>query len=137
MSCTLPTSAKGIAGFSLRISFGAALFLVGVAHYLSMDVFAGMVSSGLGPLEPLGTLWAYVLPALQIIGGGLIVMGKQPIAATWCTGVALGSIVIGMLLKPVIGGATLPDVMGAAQNGLLWLVAFVVVLHTCCCKKEQ
>ena len=75
MNC--PTSPKCIAKLLLRVSFGAALLLVGVTHLQNLDGFKGMVSGDLGRLAPLGTLWAYIYPLLMIVGGGLIVAGKK------------------------------------------------------------
>ena len=53
----------------LRWSFSLSLVFVGLAHYMQFESFKAMVSGGLGPIGVLGLLWAYVLPALMIIGG--------------------------------------------------------------------
>lgn len=118
----------------LRVSFGLSLLLVGVAHYLDFTNFSGMVSNQLGPVAMLGTLWSYVLPALMIVGGALFVVGMYTHVAAWTAGVALGSIPVGMLLKPLIGGAELGNMMPYAINAFIWLLVYVLVVKfSCCC----
>lgn len=133
MSCC-PTCPKGVAGLLLRLSFGLSLLLVGVSHYMGLQGFAQMVSDGLGPVAPLGMLWAYILPALMIVGGALFVIGMYTDIATWAAGLALGSIPVGMLLKPVLSGASLADAMPASINAFIWLLVFAVVVKCvhCC-----
>lgn len=128
-------SPKCIAKLILRISFGGALLLVGVTHLQNVGEFKGMVSGGLGPLAPLGNLWAYILPLLQIVGGGLIVAGKRADIAVWCAGIALASIIIGSLLRPIFGGIPLGDpmAMGAANNTFIWLIVYFLVVKSMCC----
>lgn len=134
MSCNL--SSKCAAGFVLRVSFGLSLLFVGVAHYMGQAGFSAMVIGGLGPLEPVGAIWAYLLPALQIVGGGLFVIGKYDHIAAWAAGLALGSIPAGMLMKSVLTGVALPDVMGAANNAFIWLLVYAVVVKFGCCKES-
>lgn len=134
MSC--PTSPKCIAKLLLRVGFGLALLLVGVAHFQTFSGFQGMVADGLGPLKPLGSLWAYILPLLMIVGGGLIVAGKKSDIATWCAGIALVSIVVGMLLKTVIGGVPLEQMMATVHNTYLWLLIYLIVVK-CCLSCEE
>lgn len=117
----------------LSVTFGLSLLLVGVAHYMTMPMFMGMVTDGLGPLSILGTAWAYILPALMIVGGALFTVGMYKHIAAWASGVALGSIPVGMLLKPVLGGALLPEMMPHAINGFIWLIVYVLVVKMCCC----
>jgi len=132
MKC--PTSPKCIAKLVFRVTFGLSLALVGLIHYMTLDMFTPMVADGLGPLTGLGTLWAYILPALQIVGGVLLVAEYRTDIGTWAAGVALGSIAVGMLLKSVLGGVALPEVMGAVNNTLLWLLVYVLVVKCCLCK---
>lgn len=124
----------------LVVSFGLSLLLVGVAHYMTMSGFMGMATDGLGALTILGTIWAYVLPALMIVGGGLLVVGMRPDIAAWASGIALGSIPVGMLLKPVLGGVALAEVMPHAINAFVWLIVYVFVIKfiSCCghCSKD-
>jgi uncharacterized membrane protein YphA (DoxX/SURF4 family) len=140
MNC--PTSPKCIGKLILRVSFGGSLALVGLVHYMTlhgtgdMPGFVDMVSMDLGPLTPLGTAWAYILPGLQIVGGVLIVLKYRPDIATWAAGIALASIAIGMLLKPVLTGADLGMSMGAVNNTMLWLLVYIMVVKCClCCGK--
>lgn len=132
MSCCSLKDPKAGAALALRTSFGLSLLLVGIAHYMSLEMFSGMVADGLGPLTLLGTLWAYILPALMIIGGALFAVGMYCEVASLTSGIALGSIPVGMLLKPVLSGVALPDVMPMAINAFIWLVVYALVVKTCC-----
>ena len=127
------SSPKSAMKLCLRLSFGLSLLFVGIVHYMTLDMFMGMASDGLGPLTFLGTIWAYVLPALMIVGGALFAVSMYDNVAAWASGVALGSIPVGMLLKSVLGGAPLPDMMPAAINGFIWILVYVVVVKCCCC----
>lgn len=125
---------KTAAKLCLRVGFGLSLLLVGITHYMTLEMFMAMTSDGLGALEFLGTIWAYVLPALMIIGGALFTVGMYYEIASWASGVALASIPVGMLLKPVLSGVGLPDMMPAAVNAFVWiLVYFMVVKTSTCC----
>ncbi|PIR53768.1 hypothetical protein COU75_04285 [Candidatus Peregrinibacteria bacterium CG10_big_fil_rev_8_21_14_0_10_42_8] len=132
MSCDLK-SPKAAAAIALRISFGLSLLLVGIAHYMSLEMFAEMTSDGLGALSILGTVWAYILPALMIVGGALFAVGMYYEVASWASGLALGSIPVGMLLKPVLSGVALPDVMPMAINAFIWILVYVWVVKLCTC----
>ncbi|MBT4120209.1 MAG: hypothetical protein HOG89_01860 [Candidatus Peribacter sp.] len=133
MSCCNMNDPKTAAKLALRLGFGLSLLLVGVAHYMNLEMFMAMTSDGLGPLTFLGTIWAYVLPALQIVGGALFAVGMYYEIAAWSAGVALGSIPVGMLLKPVLSGVALPDVMPAAINAFIWLIIYALVVKMCTC----
>lgn len=132
---------KSIVVMLIRITFGWSLVFVGISHYQAMPDFAVVVASGLGPISFLGTIWAYILPALMIVGGALFVLKQQLPIATWTTGVALASIPAGMLLKPVLSGqpAALGDVMASAINAFIWLLVLVVIVlfDSCCCDKGK
>ncbi len=125
-----------IAGLCLRVTFGLSLLFVGIAHYMTIDGFRGMVSDGLGALSVLGSLWAYILPGLMIVGGALFAVGMYKQIATWCAGLALASIPAGMLLKPLLSAVALPDVMPAAINAFIWLIVFILVVKCSCCEGE-
>lgn len=125
-SCS-PSSPKGIAGLLLRYSFCVSLIFVGLAHYMTIDTFAVMVSDGLGPLAPLGNLWAYIMPGLFIVGGLLLLVGKYVDIGAWAAGIGLGSIPAGMLLKPLMSGMGLSEMMPGAINAFIWLLVFVWV----------
>jgi uncharacterized membrane protein YphA (DoxX/SURF4 family) len=131
MNC--PKTPKGAAAMCLRISFGVSLLLVGITHFMTIDAFKGMAMDGLGALEPVGALWAYVLPALMIVGGALIAVDMFPEIGVWAAGVALGSIPVGMFLKPVLSGVSLSDMMPPAINAFVWLIVFVLVVKMSCC----
>ncbi len=127
-ACSIPKHPKAITGTVLRITFGFSLLLIGVSHYQGIGDFAEMTASGLGPLSFLGAVWAYILPLLMIVGGALFVLKKKPEISTWCITIALGSIAIGMLLKPVLSNdpSTLGQAMSMSQSAFLWFVFFVV-----------
>lgn len=119
----------------LRICFGASLFLVGLSHYIQFQAFSLMVTDSLGPVATLGKIWAYILPALLILGGGLFVSGRFNVLASWISGIALASIPVGVLLKPVLSGVGLEDAMPAATTTFIWMIVFLMVAKDC--KKEE
>ncbi len=128
------TSSKCVSKCVLRVGFGAALFLFGVAHYMDFQAFAPMVTGGFtGVLASLAGLWAYILPLLMIVGGGLFVAGYRMDIAAWCGGVALLSIIIGMMLKDILGTVTMGEVAPAVQNALLWLLVYLFAVKSHCC----
>ena len=133
MSCST-SSPKRVAALAIRLSFGLTLLLVGIDHVLNQPGFAtGMVASNLGSLEPLGQIWGYVLPILQIVGGACIATGMYLNLGVWSAGLALGSIPVGMTLKALLSESTLPDVMPMVNNTYIWLLLFVLVVKTSCC----
>ena len=134
---SLPQSPKCIASLVLRVSFGVALLLVGLTHYMVFEPFLGMTREGLGALEPLGSIWAYILPALYIVGGALLALGRYTNIGAWAAGVALGSIPIGMMLKPVLSGAALPDMMPPTVNAFIWLIVYILVIKMSCCGSDS
>ena len=127
------SSSKGVAKLLLRVSFGLSILFVGITHYMTMSAFVPMVTDGLGAISFLGTLWAYVLPGLMILGGALFVIGMYTEIATWAAGLALGSIPAGMLIKPVLSGVALGDMMPVAVNTFVWLLVFYFVAKSCSC----
>jgi len=100
---------------------------------MTLEPFRAMTAEGLGPLEPVGALWAFILPGLMIVGGALFVIGKFTDIAAWTAGLALASIPAGMLLKPVLSGVSLADMMPAAINAFIWLIVFFLVVKCTCC----
>lgn len=134
MALRIPQSPSCIIGLIARVSFGLSLLSVGLVHYMNFTSFTGMVSEDLGALSFLGTIWAYVLPALMIVGGALFVLGMFTEVAVWTSGLAIGSIPAGMLLKSVLSGLPLSTTMPAAINAFTWLIVliFVVKLSRCC-----
>lgn len=136
MTLSFPQSPTGIIGLIARVSFGISLLSVGLSHYMNFTSFRAMVTGDLGyaPIMFLGTLWAYVLPALMIVGGALLVLGMFTEVAVWTSGIAIGSIPAGMLLKSVLSGIPLANQMPDAINAFTWLIVliFVVKLSRCC-----
>ncbi|ALM09867.1 MAG TPA: hypothetical protein DEB30_01960 [Candidatus Peribacter riflensis] len=139
MQLSLPRCPTCIVGTVARASLGLSLLFVGLVHYMTFESFVGMVSEDLGALTMLGVLWAYLLPALMIVGGALLVLGMFPEVATWAAAVAIGSIPAGMLLKSVLAGVPLSNTMPAAINAIIWLIALILVvkLLKCCCSDEE
>jgi hypothetical protein len=123
-SASVRTTAAAIA----RVSFGLALVCVGLIHYLQFASFSEVVRSGLGPLEIVGTLWSVLLPAVYIIGGALFALNLGTDLAAWLIGIGLGSIAPGMLLKSVLTGVDMTDMMAAANNAFIWLGIFLLIL---------
>ena len=128
-----PSSPKGVAKLLVRVAFGVSLALIGLNHYMTLDAFVGMTASGLGPLTGLGTLWAYILPALEIVGGVLLAAKYRADIGAWAAGVALASIVIGLLLKTVVGGVALTDVMPTVNTTFIWIITYFFVAKSCVC----
>jgi hypothetical protein len=138
MDCA--NSPKHIAKLGLRISLGLAVALIGIDHLLNIGEFPQMVAAGLGPLEPAGLAWGYILPFLELVGGLMVAFNFQPDKGMWLFVIALGSIVVGMVLKGILASTTLvsPDeafpldsAMGIAQATSLWLIG--AVLASSCC----
>jgi uncharacterized membrane protein YphA (DoxX/SURF4 family) len=125
-SSSHPTS---VAKLVVRIGFGIALALVGVAHYLDAATFAEAVGRGLGSLEPVGMAWGYLLPGLMIVGGVLIALGFMPAVGAFVAGVALVSIPAGLMLKSVLSGLSLNDTMPPAMNAIVWILFYVAAVR--------
>lgn len=140
MNCKLPCCPAGIIALVSRVSIGLSLLFVGLVHYMTFTSFLGMVTEDLGywPIAALGTVWAYVLPALMIVGGALLVLGMFEDIAVWAASLAIGSIPAGMLFKSVLSGVPLSTTMTPAINALFWLVALILVvkLQSCCCEGD-
>lgn len=122
----------------VRVGFGFALLLAGVAHYRDAAGFASSVGAGLGPqwLVQLGEMWGYVLPALMIVGGVLLIFNIFRQIAVWAAGLALLSIPAGLMLKSAVTGISLGDTMPAAMNAYVWVLVYVFAAKgtkRCCC----
>jgi len=118
----------------VRIGFGVALALVGIAHYLDAATFAEAVGRGLGTLEPIGMAWGYLLPGLMIVGGVLIALGFFPAVGTFIAGLALVSIPAGLMLKSVLSGLSLNDTMPPAMNAIVWILFYVAAVRGFSCQ---
>lgn len=115
----------------LRVGFGLALLLMGVAHYAQINTYVGFVSGDLGALEPLGKLWAYVLPALLIAGGASFILGLYTAYGSVCIAVALASIPAGLILKTVLSGK--PTDMQGVMSAFLWMLVFFPIMKKADC----
>lgn len=111
-----------------RVSFGLALVCIGLIHYMQFRSFSLVVRDGLGPLDMLGVIWAFILPALYIIGGGLFALNIGTNIAIWLIGIGLGSIAPGMLLKSVLTSIDMTDMMAAANNSFIWMGIFLLIV---------
>lgn len=132
-----PTSPKCVSRYLLKVGFGGALLLFGIAHYLNFQGFSGDVTGGFtGVLAGLATLWAYVLPALMIVGGALLIANYRLDIAAWCGGLALASIAIGMSLKAVLGTSGLGEVAPAVHWALVWLLVYLFAIKCCGCASK-
>jgi hypothetical protein len=131
MSTADSHSSAAVSVLLVRTFFGLSLLFIGLAHYMTIRDFVTMVSEGLGPLEGLGTMWAYILPGLLVCGGVLYALGMYAATATWLTGIALGSIPAGLLLKPIMTGVPLTQAMPPAVNALVWVVVYLLVSKYC------
>lgn len=130
--CCDVSTPKAITATVFRLAFGLSLVLMGLAHYMTIEGYKGLVSSNLGQLEPLGVLWAYILPALLIIGGVCMLLKKYCDIGAWSISLALGSIPVGLLLKAVLGGVSTADLMPMVNSSLIWILVYLIIKHTCC-----
>ncbi|TSC79600.1 MAG: hypothetical protein G01um101425_531 [Candidatus Peregrinibacteria bacterium Gr01-1014_25] len=127
MLLKLPQEPSQIATTIVRISFGVSLMFVALAHFSDLQSFSLVVSDGLEFLGPLPRLWAYIQPSLMLFGGALLAINRFPILATWCAGVALAVIPVGMLSKTIFG-LDLADMMASAINAWIWLLIFLAIV---------
>ncbi len=71
----------------------------------------------------------FLLPALLIFGGGLLAIGRYSYVAALTGGIALGSVPVGLILKTIITGLPLPDMMSASYPTIVWMVALYLALN--------
>lgn len=114
----------------LRVPIGLSLVFIGISAYRDFAPFVANVTDSLGPVSSFGYVWAFLLPALMIFGGGLLCVGRYSFVAVLTGGTALASIPIGLILKNIIGGLPLPDMMSAAYPSIVWLMAFYLAVNT-------
>ncbi|MBP9773961.1 MAG: hypothetical protein KBD00_05055 [Candidatus Peribacteraceae bacterium] len=119
-----PTSTPWVINFIIRISLGACMIMVGIAMYREFQPFEASVVDGMGFLRIHGTIWAYAMPALLIVGGGLLMYGKGMFITAWVGGIALCSVPVGLLLKTILSGHPLPDILTALYPYFLWIILF-------------
>lgn len=123
----------GVAKILTRVFFGVGLSFVGIAHYQDAANYAESVGRGLGPLEPLGMVWGYLLPGLMIVGGVLIAVGLFTQVGALLAGLALLSIPAGLMLKSVLSGLSLNDTMPPAMNAWVWVLVYLAAIRGCEC----
>jgi hypothetical protein len=105
------------------------MVFIGISAYRDFAPFVANVTDSLGWVSSFGYVWAFLLPALMIFGGGLLCIGRYSYVAILTGGVALASIPVGMVLKNIIGGLPLPDVVSASYPFIVWLVAFYLAAN--------
>lgn len=120
-----------------RIGFGLALAGFGVNHYRNLAGFVEM-SKGAFPTVPAlamaAGLLAYVVPALQIIGGLLFAIGQLKCISKICILASLGGIMGYAGLSVMVGDASVMGNAGAAiQNASIMLVTYWVIQKMLCC----
>ena len=108
----------------LRLSVGLSMVFAGISAYRDFTPFQINVTDGLAGLVLFGLLWAYVMPLLLIVGGGLLIYGRFPLLTAWIGGIALGCIPVGFLLKTVMSALPLPMMLTSAYPFVVWLLAF-------------
>ncbi len=114
----------------LRVPLGLAMLMVGASAYRDFAPFVANVTDGLGWASTFGYIWAFLLPALMIFGGGLLVIGRYSYIAALAGGIALGSVPIGLILKNIITGVPLPSMLSASYPTIVWMMAFYLALNT-------
>ncbi len=123
------TSASAVSNLILRVSVGVTMLLIGISEYRDFAPFLASVTDGLGWMSSVVTVFAYMLPALLIFGGGLLAIGRYSFVAAWTGGIALGLVPVGLVLKTVMTGSPLPDMLTAAYPPVVWLIAFYLALN--------
>lgn len=106
----------------LRASLGGTLVLIGISAYRNFSAFVANVSDGLGPIMILVVPWSFILPGLLIVGGSLLILGRYQWVAAWMCGLSVGTIPVGLILKTVLTGLPLPDMMAAGYPSIIWIV---------------
>ena len=122
-------STSEVSSLVLRVPLGLTMVMIGISAYRDFAPFVANVTEGLAWASTLGTVWAYLLPALLVFGGGMLVVGRYSSVAALTGGVALGSIPVGLMLKNVLSGVPLPDMMAASYPSIVWIVAFYFALN--------
>lgn len=97
-----------------------------------------MVGSDLGVLQPIGTIWGYILPGLMIIGGLLLAFGIYLHIAAYVAAIALASIPAGLLLKSAITPSLpIDDMISSASTALIWLLVLLAATKSGCCCSDS
>ena len=122
-------STSQVSSLALRVPLGLTMVMIGISAYRDFAPFVANVTDGLGWASGIGYVYSFFLPALLIFGGGLLAIGRYSYIAGIVGGIALGSIPLGLLLKNILTGIPLPDMMAAGYPSIVWLVAFYLALN--------
>ena len=122
-------SASQTSSLVLRVSLGLTMVFIGISAYRDFAPFAANVTDGLGFFSAFGTLWSYFLPAFLIFGGGFLAIGRYQYIAALTGGVGLGTVPVGLMLKNIMSGTPLPDMMTAAYPTIVWMIAFYLAIN--------
>ncbi len=122
-------SVPAVSNIILRVAVGLPMLFIGMAEYRDFAPFVANVTDGLGALEVFGTIWAHFLPALFIFGGGMLMVGRYQYIAAWVGGIALGCIPAGLMLKSLMTGIPLPDMIAACFPPFIWLLVFYFAVN--------
>lgn len=122
-------SVSATSNLVLRVPLGICMILIGISAYRDFAPFIANVTDGLGWLSSFGVVWAYILPALFVFGGGLLAVGRYSYVAALTGGVALASVPFGLILKNIMSGAPLPEMLSASYPTIVWMVAFYLALN--------
>jgi hypothetical protein len=106
------------------------MVMIGASAYRDFAPFVANVTDGLGWASSFGYVWAFILPALLIFGGGMLAIGRYSYVAALTGGIAFGSVPLGLILKNIVTGVPLPDMMAASYPTIVWMMAFYLALNT-------
>lgn len=122
-------STSEVSSLVLRVPLGLTMVMIGISAYRDLAPFISNVTDGLGWASSVGTVWGYFLPALLIFGGAMLAIGRYSYVGALTGGMALGSIPVGLILKNIITGIPLPDMMAASYPSIVWMVAFYLAIN--------
>ena len=123
-------SASETSNLVLRVPLGISMVMIGASAYRDFAPFVANVTDGLGWASSFGYVWAFILPALLLFGGGMLAIGRYSYVAALTGGVALGSVPMGLILKNIVTGIPLPDMLSASYPTIVWMIAFYLALNT-------
>lgn len=123
-------SAAETSNLVLRVPLGISMVMIGASAYRDFAPFVANVTDGLGWASSFGYVWAFILPALLLFGGGMLAIGRYSYVAALTGGVALGSVPMGLILKNIVTGIPLPDMLSASYPTIVWMMAFYLALNT-------
>lgn len=115
-------SPASVLNLTLRVSIGLTLIIFGIAFYRDFAPFHANVTDGLGAIKILGTMWSYLLPALFIFAGGLLIVGRYAFVTAWIAGIGLGSVPVGMAMKVLMTNYIPQEALNFIYPIFLWLL---------------